>query len=122
MSVTLDTNYVVFDDYTGIDEMEKLSAIKVSVESSLPYTLKASLPIGIQGVNTSTNIDTNTINIRENTQGDYKTFYNVLDEVILKDTCLPGVNEHSIDIKLSGSKIFKTDVYKTVLKFEVEQK
>ena len=43
--------------------------------------------------------------------------------MVLKDNNLPTDNTvHPIDLMLKGGFTYKTDVYKTTVKFEVEQK
>ena len=43
--------------------------------------------------------------------------------MVLKGGCSKGNGlNHSVDLKLSATNALKSDVYKTVIKFEVEQK
>ena len=68
-------------------------------------------------------MDKRILNIKENSEVDYKEFANTTDNIILKDNCPAGNNlVHSIDIKLRGGIAHEKDVYKTTIKFEVEQK
>ena len=123
LSISLDTNYVVFEDYVETEDMEKLGAMNLTVSSSLPYDLNAYMPVGIENADGTASMSINTLNIRESSETSYKRFSNLQDKIILKDTCPAGRNNnHSIDLKLSSSKIHKNDVYRTVIKFEVQQK
>ena len=62
-------------------------------------------------------------NIKVNKDNDYKTFNDINEKLVLEDDCDAGNNKsHSIDLKLKGSQAHKADIYKTVIKFETEQK
>ena len=123
LTMSLDTNYILFDGYNGVDEIERLKAVDITVNSSLPYQLNAYLPEGITNKDNSQSIPVNALNIKDNTESTYKTFINNTDKVILKDSCEAGTsNIHSIDLKLASSQTHKADVYKTVIRFEAEQK
>lgn len=123
LSISLDTNSITFEEYSLAEDIEKLNALNISVESSLPYSLNAYMPTGIYNSDMSKNLPINTLNIKESSDSTYKHFLNTRDKLVLKDNCSEGKNKiHSIDLKLSASNSQKVDVYKAVLKFEVEQK
>lgn len=68
-------------------------------------------------------IDINRLNIRDNENADYKEFSNINEKLVLKDNCVAGNNlTHNIDSKLKGDFAYEADIYKTVIKFEAEQK
>lgn len=68
-------------------------------------------------------IDINRLNIRDNENADYKEFSNINEKLVLKDNCVAGNNlTHNIDLKLKGDFAYEADIYKTVIKFEAEQK
>ena len=123
LSMTLSTNSIMFEDYSGVSDIEKLNALEITVNSSLPYDLNAYLESEIQNSDKSTTIDSNLLQIKESSNLDYKTFNNTTDKVILEEDCPSGnYNKHNIDLKMEGSNAYKADVYKTVIKFEAEQK
>lgn len=122
LKVSLDTNIITFEDYSGVEPIEKLSAINLTINSSLPYQLNAYLPNKIQSDN-GNEIDLDVLNIREGNESEYKTFDNTTDKIVLKENCASGNNtKHSIDLKLDSTYAHKADIYKTVIKFEAEQK
>ena len=123
LSMTLSTNSILFNDYSGVSDIEKLNALEITINSSLPYDLNAYLESEIQNSDKSTTIDSNLLQIKESSNLDYKTFNNTTDKVILEEDCPSGnYNKHNIDLKMEGSNAYKADVYKTVIKFEAQQK
>ena len=123
LSLSLDTNNISFDDFSGVEDVEKLNALNVTVSSSLPYELNAYLVTEIQNSDKSNVMDKQILNIKESSDIDYKTFANVNDKIILKDNNTAGNDKiHPIDIKLKGNIAHKKDVYKATIKFEAQQK
>lgn len=66
LSLTIDTNNVVFDDFSGMTDMEKLKAVNLSVNSSLPYEIGAYLVTEIKNSDGSSEIDKSLLNIKLN--------------------------------------------------------
>lgn len=123
LMMSLSTNSITFDDFSGVEDMVKENAVNISINSSLPYQLNAYLPTEIQNADKSNTMDKDILNIKENSENEYKTFDNTIDKVVLKDNNQAGNDLiHGIDIKLKGGIVHKKDVYKTTIKFEVEQK
>lgn len=123
LSMSLDTSVVSFDDYSGVADIIKDDAIKITVNSSLPYKINAFMPSKIANANGTEEMPMDLFNIRESSKTTYEQFANNTDAVILKDNCNKGNNNiHYIDLKLASNQAHKADVYKTVLKFEIEQK
>ena len=123
LSLSLDTNSVTFDSYSGTEDMEMLSAVNISINSSLPYSLNAYLPSEIVNSDKSETMPIDVLNIREESEGMYQTFTDTTSKIVLKDNCVKGNGLlHGIDLKLASNLAHKADVYKTTLKFEVEQK
>ena len=123
LSMSLSTNSVSFEDYSGVDDLEKLNAVDVIVSSSLPYDLNAYLEESLQNSDKTSIMSPSIINIRENDSVDYSQFVNTTDKVVLKSDCEAINNKsHSIDLKLSSDDTHKADVYKAVIKFEAVQK
>ena len=121
--MSLDTNSVTFEDFSGIEDVEKTNAVNISINSSLPYQLNAYLPVEIQNTDKTNSIDKSILNIKENSEADYKEFINLNEKVVLKDNCPAGNNlTHGVDLKLVGGIAHEKDVYKTTIKFEAEQK
>lgn len=123
LSLSLDTNSVTFEDYSGVEDMENLNAINLTITSSLPYEVNAYLTNEMQNADKSETLDIDVLNIKESSQNVYKQFANTADAVRLLDNQNAGdYNLHSIDLKLATSLAHKADVYKTTLRFEVAQK
>lgn len=123
LSLSLDTNNIIFEDFSGIEDVIKENAINLRINSSLPYELNAYLSTEIQNTDNSNIMDKNIFNIKENSESAYQTFENIRDKVVLKDNCNSGNNLiHGIDIKLKGGIAHEKDVYKTTIKFEAKQK
>ena len=121
--MSLDTNSVTFEDFSGIEDIIEENAINISINSSLPYQLNAYLPTEIQNSDKSNTMDKRILNIKENSEADYKEFSNINEKVVLKDNCSAGNDkQHNVDLKLNGGIAHEKDVYKTTIKFEAEQK
>lgn len=123
LSISLTTNSITFNNYTGVEDIELNNAVNISISSSLPYQLNAYLATYIENADKSRRIDTNRLNIKESSETNYKEFTSVNNKLILKDICFAGDNTlHNIDLKLKGGDAYPADVYKAVIKFEAEQK
>ena len=123
LSLSLDTNSITFDDFSGAEDVVKENAINLTIHSSLPYELNAYLPTEIQNSDKSKTMNKEILNIKENSEIDYKNFANINEKVVLKDNCSAGNRlNHGIDIKLKGRIAHEKDVYKTTIRFEVKQK
>ena len=123
LSLSVNTTSVAFENYSGVQDEEQLGAVNMTINSSLPYELNAYMPTGIFNADKSKNMPLDILNIKESSEDDYQTFESITDKIVLKDGCSKGNGlNHSIDLKLSTSSAHKADVYKTVIKFEVEQK
>ena len=123
LSLSLNTNSVTFEDFTGVEDMIKEDAIKLTVESSLPYEVTAALEGEIQNSDGTEHVDSSLLGIKSDTQSVYNTFVNTNTPIVLLDSQESGrINEHAIDIKLNKNIITKADVYRGTIKFEVKQK
>ena len=123
LSLSLDTNSIVFDDFDSTESMEKKNALNITVQSSLPYTLSASLESEIYNSDKSNKLDKSILNIKNSTDSNYRGFTDIgTPMVILENQVYNNVNNHSIDLMLNSTGFKKADTYKTTLKFEVEQK
>ena len=123
LSMSLDTNQISFSDFSGIEDVEKVNAVNVSINSSLPYQLNAYLPAEIQNSDKTKTMNKEILQLKESGESDYKKFININEKVVLKDNCSSG-NQlvHGIDIMLRGGIAHEKDVYKAVIKLEAEQK
>ena len=123
LSMSLNTNKVTFDNFSGVDDMEMINAVGLTVSSSLPYNLNAYLEGEIQNNDGSKVLDKSILSIKENSEIDYNSFRNTVDKIVLKDNC-PYGNDiiHNINIRLNGGIMQDKDAYKTTIKFEVQQK
>ena len=123
LSLSLNTNNITFDGYSGVEDMEMLNAVELTVSSSLPYKVNAYLASEIQNADKTKTIDKSTLKIKANNKQSYNTFNDTISPVVLLDDQNKGNGiSHGIDLKLQSNLAHKADVYKTTLKFEVEQK
>ena len=123
LSLSLDTNSITFDGYSGVEDMEILGAINLTINSSLPYSLNAYMPSEIANSDKSNTLPIDILNIRESSESTYQQFTDTINKVVLKSDCAKGNgNIHNIDLKLQSDSAHKADVYKTTVKFQVEQK
>lgn len=121
--MTLDTNSVTFEDFSGVEDMEKANAVNISINSSLPYEINAYLPTEIQNADKSRTMDKRILSIKANSETQYKEFTDINTKLTLLDN-QPAGNDivHPIDLKLNGGIAHEKDVYKTTIKFEAQQK
>lgn len=126
LKLSLDTNSVTFEDFSGVVDMEKPNAVNLTVSSSLPYKVDAYLATDIQNATKDKTMDKEILKIKANKslESEYKSFTDVnITPITLLDDQISGNDVvHGIDLKLVGGEAFKKDVYKTTIKFEVGQK
>lgn len=122
LSLSVDTNSVTFEDYNGLEDIESLNSINMSVVSSLPYVINAYLETPINNSDSSDSIDFSLLKIRESSQPDYKTFPQLKTKLELLGRQEATDNRtHSIDLKLEGGETSKASVFRTTLKIELAQ-
>ena len=121
--LALDTNTVTFEEFSGVQDIEKPNAVTLSVKSSLAYEVNSSLLSEITGAEGNT-MDKSVLDIKANAEPDYQKFTAINTPINLLDN-QPATRDgvtHGIDLKLGGDDAHKADIYKTVIKFEVKQK
>ena len=123
LSLSLDTNSIVFEEFGGTEDLEKTNAVTLTVNSSLPYDINSYLVSKIQNADKSETMNKSILNIKANSENTYNYFTDLVTPVKLFSNQLPGNdNIHSIDLILKGGIAHKSDVYKTTIKFEIVQK
>ena len=123
LSLSLDTNSVTFENFSGVEDMEKQNAINLTVESSLPYEVNASLETEIQNADKTKLLINLYWGLNRIMMLIIKTFTAINTPLNLLDNQVAGkINTHGIDLILRKDIIHKADVYKTTIKFEVNQK
>ena len=123
LSMSLSTNSITFNNYSGVEDVELNNAVNISISSSLPYQLNSYLLTEIENSDKSSIMEKDLLNIKSSSDTDYKVFNDINDKLVLESSCDAGNNKsHSVDLKLKGSQAHKADVYKTVIKFEAVQK
>lgn len=123
LSLSVDTNVINFDNFSGVADDEKLNALTLSVNSSLPYEVNSYLASEIQNADKTKTMDKSILNIRANGTADYKTFSSINTKLMLLDNQVAGNNKtHGIDLKLKSGLAYEKDNYKATLKFEIVQK
>lgn len=122
LSLSVDTNSVIFKEFSGVEDVERLNAVNLNVSSSLPYELNACLPVEIIGTSGAI-MDKEIINVRANGEALYNSFTDLNTPVNLLDNQLSGNGKiHGVDINLKGGLAHTKDNYKSTIKFEVNQK
>jgi hypothetical protein len=122
LEVSLDSNQIVFDTFSYIQDTEKLNATKLTVSSTLAYNITVSLEQDIVGLNSGQKVDNSIFHIKSSSSSTYQNFSDDVKKLSLISENIAGDKiEHGIDMKIKGNKINKFDTYKAVLKFEVEQ-
>lgn len=123
ISVSLDTNSVIFDDFSGVNDVEQPNAINMTINSSLPYQVNVYLVDEIQNSDKSKVMDKSILNIKANSESSYNIFADTISSITLLDNQSSGNHiSHGIDLKLKGNIAHKKDVYKATVKLEVKQK
>ena len=74
LSLSLDTNSITFEGYSGVGDVEMLGAVNLTINSSLPYQLNAYMPVEIANSDKSVTLPIDTLNIKESSEIDYKQF------------------------------------------------
>lgn len=121
LSLSMDTNSVTFDEFDGVTSCEMPSAINLSIESSLPYNIYASLESEISNSDNTKTIDKSILGIKEGSMTNYENFLAIKQDILLKGGNLPGKTKHGIDIILRSDVPYEVDAYKTAIKIKVEQ-
>ena len=123
LSLSLDTNSIIFDEVDITEDTEKLKAVNLTVSSSLPYKINAYLEDEIYNSDKSEILDKSVLNIKANKDTTYQAFSDLSNPIILLDDQEAGTEiTHGVDLKLASNDTYKADVYKTTVKFEVIQK
>lgn len=123
LGLSINTNSITFEDFSGAEDMVKRNSINLTVNSSLPYEINAYLPREIENADKNSSLDKHILNIKVNSEADYKEFIDVNTKLQLLDNQSPGNNKiHGVDIKLKGGIAHKKDNYKATIKFEINQK
>ena len=122
LSMSLNTNNITFSSYSGVEDMEKLKAIELTINSSLPYNINACLESDILNADNTKSLDKELFNIKESSDNIYQKFNDNQDKITLKENCPSGnFITHNIDLKLGSSSAHTKDVYRAAIKIEVEQ-
>lgn len=122
LSVSLNTNYITFEDFTGTEDLEKKKELEINVDSSLPYEVNTYLQNGIYNKDKTITVNPSVLNIKLSDDITYKNFTGVNNPIKIIDGATEKNKSYMFDFKLSGGIITKADIYKTTLKFEVKQK
>ena len=123
LSLSLNTNSITFEDFSGIEDLELNNAVNLTINSSLPYELNAYLATEIQNNDKSKIMDKSILNIKESSETNYNAFNNINEKLTLKDNNVAGNDIiHNLDLLLRGGISYEKDVYKTTIKFEAKQK
>ena len=103
LSLSLDTNHLTFEDFSGVEDMEKLNAVNLTISSSLPYQVNAYLSSEIQNSDKSNTMNKSIFNIKANSELVYEEFTDIVNPIVLLDNQSKGNGiVHGVDMKLKG--------------------
>jgi hypothetical protein len=123
LSISLNTNSITFEGFSGVEDVIIEDAVRLTVNSSLPYEVKTYLESEISNEDNSLTLDSSVLNIKTSNDSNYKSFVNTSTPVVLVDNAVAGNDKvHSLDVKLTSQDSFVPDVYRTTVKVEVNQK
>lgn len=122
LGLSLSTNQIKFENFTGIQDMEKLSAIEMNIDSNKAYDIYALIPSEIKNPNGDKVLSARALSVRESTSPDYTRFENINQKVLLMENVASGVNTHKFDFKLNKDSFSDKDSYRAVIRFEINQK
>ena len=123
LAMSLSTSSICFEDFSVANDLEYLNAVEITMQSSLPYELQVYLESEIYNKDKTEILDKSILSVKSSGESDYKSFIDLNTPIKLGGIHDVTQNKvHSVDIKLSGGRTHKTDVYKTTLKFEAIQK
>jgi hypothetical protein len=127
LQISLNSSCVTFEDFVFDSSSYKSNAIELKISSSLPYIIKSTVVGDISNPDKTETIDVSILNIKESTKDDsnWNTFSSTNRTVLVYESSNP-VNDkiHYFDLKLDATKLSQSivaDIYKTVIKMEVEQ-
>lgn len=89
LSLSLNTNFIIFDEFSGMEDMEKLSAINLTINSSPQYEVNSYLVGELSNSDKSKTMDKAILNIRAHGNSSYSTFDNINQKVVLLDNQSP---------------------------------
>ena len=122
LGLSLSTNQIKFENFTGIEDMEKLSAIEMNIDSNKAYDIYALIPNEIKNPGGDKVLSARALSVRESTSPDYTRFENINQRVLLMENVASGVNTHKFDFKLNKDSFSEKDSYRAVIRFEINQK
>ena len=126
LSLSLSTNSISFENFSGTEDMAKPNAVTLSVNSSLPYDVNSYLPTDIIGSENGNIMNKDILEIKANGESAYQKFPKVGTAEDCKVTLLSAQEagngkSHGIDLNLVGNIAHEKDIYKATVKFEVVQ-
>lgn len=122
LGLSLSTNQIKFENFTGIEDMEKLGAIEMNVDSDKAYDISVSMPVEIKSIDGTKTVGLGALSIRESTSPTYSQFNNINEKILLIENVASGINTHSFDFRLNKDSFSEKDSYRAVVKFEINQK
>lgn len=122
LNISLSTNQIKFENFTGLEDVEIIKAIEMNVDSDKAYNISASIPSMIRNVDGDKELNPEVLSIKESNTPDYISFSSLNDSVLLVENVASGVNTHTFDFKLNKDKFLEKDSYRAVIKFEINQK
>ena len=122
LDLSLSTNQIKFEDFTGLQDVEIIEAIEINIDSDRAYDISASIPTMIRNVEGDKELDATVLSIKESNSPDYISFPSLNQSVLLLEDVASGVNTHTFDFKLNKDKFLEKDSYRAVVKFEINQK
>lgn len=122
LGLSLSTNQIKFENFTGIEDMEQLNAVEINVDSNKSYDIYALIPNEITNSIGDKILSPTALSMRESTSPDYIRFENINEKLLLMESVASGVNTHKFDFKLNKDSFSDKDSYRAVIRFEINQK
>ena len=122
LNISISTNQIKFNDFTGLQDVEILKAIEMNVDSDKAYDIYASIPSLIKNADGNKELNPDILSVRESNAPDYIPFTALNTNILLMENVASGVNTHTFDFKLNKDKFLEKDSYRAVIKFEINQK
>jgi hypothetical protein len=119
LSLTLSNTSINFEEFDGLSDLTS-EPLTLRVNSSLEYNVKTSLEGNIVSSKGNT-LNKSIFKIKASTDTDYKDFSNNNELILFSNQSSGNNKEHKINFMLKGNTAHEADVYKAVIKIEINQ-
>lgn len=121
VSLSLSTNQIKFEDFDGFNDVEKVRAIDMNIESNKAYNVYISIPHEIVNSDGTETLSVEALSVKDSQSTQYLNFKEVGGKILLLENMTAGNNTHSFDFRLNSEIYAKKESYRAVVKFEINQ-